>query len=189
MRTIKKTLIEFLVLAVVGVAVAFVGNGMRARGALSLTKNYFDNGVGAEPANASPLKSKETLASRKPLAHPYQEVTLEQVMAVFKDPNTQNGLNVFVDARKSEDYEAGHIPGAIQADHYQLEKYLEAVMERASAADKVIVYCTGGECEDSIFMCADLLEAGLSKDVIFLFPGGWKEWEKSGMPIAKGRGE
>ena len=111
----------------------------------------------------------------------------DEVVAIFNEENTQLGVNVFIDARADTAFEEGHIPGAVQCDHYQLEDYMEAVLDVVYDAEKIIVYCNGGECEDSIFVCADLIDFDVSYDSIYLFAGGWKEWSGNGMPIAKGR--
>ena len=54
---------------------------------------------------------------------------------------------------------------------------------------KVIVYCGGGDCEDSVFMCRELLEADVPYDAIHLYVGGWEEWTAKGMPVEEGRQE
>ena len=105
---------------------------------------------------------------------------------MFDDPNTEMGLNVFVDARNDEAYEDGHIPGAIQADHYWIEDFIDNILLHAQVAEKLIVYCNGGNCEDSILVCSDLLDAGVSYDKIYLFAGGWEAWTAANMPVATG---
>ncbi|MFQ5494578.1 MAG: rhodanese-like domain-containing protein [Phycisphaerae bacterium] len=143
-------------------------------------------GTVAEPATSSaPAPS----GSDGHLEHPYQSISLAEVVEVFNDPNTATGANVFVDARNDDTYAEGHIPGALQANHYEIERYIDDVMQIAVGAEKVIVYCNGGDCEDSIFVCGDLLEAGLSWDSIYLFEGGWTAWTARNMPVATGGGE
>ncbi|GAG48591.1 unnamed protein product, partial [marine sediment metagenome] len=80
-------------------------------------------------------------------------------------------------------YAEGHIPGAVRCDPYEVEAYIDDVIGVTVAADKVIVYCEGGECEDSIFMCRELLEAGLGFESIYVYTGGWDEWVKQGQPV------
>lgn len=117
--------------------------------------------------------------------HPYQEVSFDQVASIVKDPNTAMGVNLLVDARNDAAYNDGHLPGAVQLDHYELGRYLENVLYRAKAAEKIVVYCNGGDCEDSIFVCADLIEAGIPYDSLYLYAGGWKEWSARKMPTEK----
>ena len=206
MRAVRQTLIEMVLLTVAATCVALAGNGIRAfrsGPSISLGKNYFDKGgdriravapaaletAGKLPWPIDAAKPQALPAigdpPQKHLNHPYQEASFDQVVSIFNDPNTAMGANLFVDARNDDAYADGHISGAIQLDHYQLPKYLENVLYRAQAAEKVIVYCNGGDCEDSIFACADLLDAGIPYDNIYLYAGGWKEWSAKNMPIEK----
>jgi rhodanese-related sulfurtransferase len=116
----------------------------------------------------------------------YKLIEFEQVREDFEDPRTQTAQFVFIDARNQTEYDEGHIPGALLCDHYRLEHTLEAVLPFALQAEKIIVYCTGGECEDSGFVCGDLVEAGVRFDVLYLYEGGWHEWKEAGMPVEGG---
>ncbi len=219
MSVIRKTALEVLLLGVLGVSVAFAANGVRGQGlnplenyfrkapvnlpekapvgvsALGTNGERFAAEERARPASAAARVSAPAAGAasaapaKKHLEHPYQEIDLAGVVALHNDPNTLAGLNIFVDARNDEAYEAGHIPGAVQCDHYRLDRYIDNVMQFASAADKIVVYCNGGQCEDSIFMCTNLYERGIDFDRIYLFAGGWKEWEQSGQPVERGLGE
>ena len=197
MNVVKKTVLEVVILGLISIAVAFTANTVRARGSIDFRKNYFDTGLRRvridrprEPISRSddktPPGNDKPSSADKHAAHPYQEVTFEEVVAIFNDPNTAMGLNVFIDARDDDAYAHGHIPGAVQADHYNLEEYIDNVLDYVEAAEKVIIYCIGGDCEDSIFLCGDLLDFDVPYDKIYLYPGGWKEWVAGNMPIAKG---
>jgi len=138
----------------------------------------------------APMQPKTApLEYTKNLQHDYQEIDFEELVKVFQDPATARGLNLFVDARKPDLYEEGHIPGALQCDPYELDEALDVVVVRASGVERVIVYCGGGDCEDSIFLCRELVDAGLPYDSIYLYPGGWKEWSANRMPAQAGREE
>lgn len=201
MGAVKKTLLEALILGVLGILVAVGINAVRASGSVKFTRNYFDKGFDeveqlnprpgtdsppSQSAAAAPQHAADDDTAQHP-DHPYQEVDFEEVAAIFNDPDGQAGAVTFVDARNDEAYEAGHIPGAIQADHYRLEDCIDIVLDYADASEKLIVYCSGGDCEDSIFLCKDLLDFDVVYDKIYLYPGGWKEWTKRGMPVATGR--
>lgn len=219
MRTVGKTILEMLLLGCVAVAIAFGANAMRAKGSLDVNKNYFsrrpinpkatappkEHADDPKPAEASPAGS--TVVTPTPAVpesananagapaeethpdHGYQDISFAEVQAVFNDPMTASGANVFIDARNDASFEEGHIPGALQCDHYELDNYMPDVLPLAEGAEKVIVYCNGGDCEDSIFMCQDLLSAGVSYDALYLFSGGWQAWKAGGMPIGTGREE
>jgi len=90
---------------------------------------------------------------------------------------------LFRSARNDEAYAEGHIPGAIQCDRYRLDDYIDEVMEAAIQASKVIVYCNGGQCDDSKHLCGELIQRGIPYGNLFLFSGGWEEWIENKMSV------
>ncbi len=208
MNAFAKTAIELLVLGLLGIGLGFSANAVRDTGSIKLTKNYFDKGSprptaksegiaasteGASAvaaagdslpsAPATSVPSPKTVAA-KHLQHDYQEITFDDLVGVLNDPQTAQGLNVFVDARKADLFHEGHIPGAIHCDPYEPQGSIETVLARANGVEKVIVYCGGGDCEDSIFMCRDLVEGGVPNEAVYLYPGGWSEWTAKKMPVS-----
>lgn len=130
-----------------------------------------------EPADAHP-------------EHGFQTIDVDEVAALLDDPAIEYGGIMFVDARNDAAFEDGHLPGAFQVDHYRLEYYLTPdLIDRMMGATQIVVYCNGGDCEDSILMCDDLMQAGISYDVLYLFEGGWQAWKKGNHPIETGRNE
>jgi 3-mercaptopyruvate sulfurtransferase SseA len=125
-------------------------------------------------------------ASPAPQASVFQEASLADVLGLFENDQAA-GAHVFVDARADEAYEAGHIPGAVQCDYYRLESYLPEVLTRVGAAEKIIVYCNGGDCEDSLQVCGELLRADVPKARILVFRGGWEAWDAAELPVETGR--
>jgi len=203
MAAVGRTILQIVLLGAVALALGVVANTVRGSGSLKWTKNYFDRGeaiVAAEQAALPPTPAQqqgedaqqegdaaETSPPSTLPSHNFNTVSLEDVIQIFQSPDTANGLNVFVDARTEDAFAEGHIPGAIQCFPFEIEKCIDEVLQYTSAAFKVVVYCTGGDCEDSIFMCRELVEAGLAYDNIYLFEGGWHEWSESGQPIQTGR--
>jgi rhodanese-related sulfurtransferase len=139
----------------------------------------------AEPLTTDALPT--TNQAEEPAAHPFPEVSLKEAVSIFEHEHTADGLYVFVDARADEPYEAGHIPGAVQCDYYRIDYYFPDLLTKAAGAEKLVVYCNGGDCEDSLYVCGELLKADIPKAHILLFKGGWQEWKKANLPIATGR--
>ena len=218
MQSLKRALLDLVLLGGLSIAIGFGVNSVRERGAIKPTKNYFDKSapMTSRPkaklpppmpnqTNTPSTTGTITAATNTPsapkqpgsaeaentkhLQHDYQEIDFGELLKVFQDPATAQGLNLFVDARKPDLYEEGHIPGAMQCDPYEPDDALDGIVARANGVERVIVYCGGGDCEDSIFMCRELVEAGLPYDSIFLYPGGWKEWSANHMPAQAGREE
>ncbi len=142
----------------------------------------------ASTANA-PLDAKASpnnVSASKRIEHEFQDASFEFVQEVFEDPNTEFGINIFLDARNDDSYAEGHIPGAFQCDHYRLEDYILPVLSAAETAEKIVVYCNGGDCEDSVLLCRELVAAGVAYEKLYLFAGGIEEWEKNEMPLTEG---
>lgn len=187
MRMLRKTLVETLALVILSVGLAYTANAVRGSGSIQWTKNYFDTGAGlALPKQPEDQRDTSGASHAK---HRYQEISFDELAELLDDPTTDVGLNVLIDARNDEQYETGHIPGAIQCDPYNLEPYIDEVLSYTMGALKVIVYCGGGDCEDSAFMCRELLEADVPYDALHLYAGGWEEWTAKGMPVEEGRQE
>lgn len=112
----------------------------------------------------------------------FLRLLFEDVVRAYERAQKFPGLIVFVDARDDMSYQAGHIPGAIQCDHYRIDAYIDDVLARAMGAEMVIVYCNGGDCEDSLFVANDLYQFGVPLDVIHVYEGGWEEWVEADLP-------
>jgi rhodanese-related sulfurtransferase len=60
------------------------------------------------------------------------------------------------------------------------------VLPVCQAAEEVVIYCNGGECEDSQFAAVALRDAGIANQKLFVFAGGFAEWMKNGLPVEAG---
>lgn len=204
MKLLRQIGWEVLVLGIVGLVLSVGANNLRAKGTLTLGKNYFYiaeakpgppsaatppvAGASADNAAPPPVQPTSSTENDRP-AHDFQEIDLAGVTALLNDPDTETGLNIFVDARNDQSFAEGHIPGAVQCDHYNIDQYWDAVEPLVMGAMKVVVYCGGGDCIDSILMCQDLRDNGVPSEAIFLYEGGWKEWSSSGGAVETGRRE
>jgi rhodanese-related sulfurtransferase len=92
-----------------------------------------------------------------------------------------SGKYIFVDARSVEDYEAGHISGAVSLPVGQFEENIAAFLERHPPEASIITYCSGRTCQDSHRLAENLLAFGYANVNVFIdgFPG----WEAEGHPI------
>jgi rhodanese-related sulfurtransferase len=93
---------------------------------------------------------------------------------------------VFLDARKPEEYEEGHIPGALNFYGNELDRFAPSVIPQIPDKNKeIIAYCHGGDCDLSLLVAKSLIETGYTRVEIFV--GGWPEWKKAGYPMALGK--
>ncbi len=196
MKVALCTLAQALILVVLASGTALGVNAARDNGQIKLGRNYFPVIPPPPPTPADDDTTPDRHAAGSPAtvetqppppASPFEIVNLDAALALFEHPNASMGLHVFIDARDDEHYEAGHIPGALQCDHYRIDQFLPTVVSIAAASEKVIVYCNGGECEDSLAVCGDLLQADIPRAKILLFKEGWQAWIQAGLPQAAGR--
>lgn len=187
----KQILLEALFVSTVGAAVAFAANQLSPRG-LGLTRNYFPETSGAAVAGTANvpganIPSPLDLLKGRLREAGLQLATTDDVKRLFADSRREQGLIMFLDARDDEHYEAGHIPGAYPFDYYHAEKYLGDTLPLCQAAEQVVIYCNGGDCEDSLH-AAMLLgnDAGVPKAKLFVYGGGITEWTAQGQPVETG---
>jgi 3-mercaptopyruvate sulfurtransferase SseA len=88
-----------------------------------------------------------------------------------------------VDARKTEHFEEGHIPGAINVPSDDPASPLDALTARALSEDLVIVYCGGDPCDDSKIVFERLKASGFQN--IRLYFGGWRDWTEANLNVEK----
>jgi rhodanese-related sulfurtransferase len=190
---VKQLLREALLVGTAGVLVAFAANALSPRG-LKLSRNYSPGGALAgsrmpgSGSNSNGSPSTEILAQQF-RAEGLQLADSNLVAKLFGTVGNGQSQVVFVDARDDEHYQAGHIPGAFQLDHYHPEPYLPAVLPVCQVAEKIIVYCKGGSCEDSEQTAIFLRDAGVPKERLFVYAGGFDEWTSNHMPVQTGQRE
>lgn len=180
MRTVRMALIETLIILAVGVGLGLGINAVRGEDHINLKRDY-------RPAPLPQTQPGNPSDPTPEPKHPYRELGFDETVAIWEDPNREYGLYVFVDARNDKEFEAGHVPGARQCDFYRIDSYIEDLFAAASGAEKIVVYCIGGDCEDSIGVCNVLHGYGIPTESLLLYKGGWEEWNQKQMPIATGR--
>ncbi len=191
----KGVLLEALLVALVGAAVAFAANALSPRG-LELTRDFFQTNSRshtnqAAVTNGTRLTATNSVSGHELLAQRLKEkgltlVDSNRVVQLFHDPRCEQNLVIFVDAREDEHYRKGHIPGAYQLDYYRPQNYLANLLPLCQLAQEVVVYCNGGNCEDSEFAASFLLSAGVPKEKLVVYGGGLGEWETNGLPVEVG---
>lgn len=144
--------------------------------------------VPAPPAPAVSV-SPESAARRFPFdpGHLEREISSEEALEAF-----HLGLPFF-DARRSSEFESGHIPGAHSAPVWEdgLAERLAALAARsgfparkARLTAPVVVYCSGGTCEDSHLLAEQLFPLGFGN--VLIYTGGLPDWAGKGRPVVRG---
>ena len=97
---------------------------------------------------------------------------------------------LFLDARRTSVYEAGHIAGARSFSVWEAdvdEKVNALFEERSDPAEQnkpIVIYCSGGACEDS-HMLADKLW-GIQFNNLYVYKDGFPDWQKRGGAVKTG---
>ncbi len=192
LHPVPALLLEGLLVAALGVVLAFAANALSPRG-LKLTRDYFyqdqrstartNTPVVVAPGTATNSASPHDLLAARLRDKGLRLADSNQVIQFFHDPRRDQGLVVFVDARDDAHYQDGHIPGAYQFDYYYPEKHFASVMPVCQMAQEIVIYCNGGDCEDSEFAASFLRDAGVPKEKLFVYGGGMTEWVTNRLPI------
>jgi len=201
---VRSTLGEPALVAALGFALALAGNALSPRG-LVVNRDYFPADRSAAGSGASPTGTPTgatNLVATAPLVGPpaavpdsvearvqargFSVVTREEARALLDDPRHAQELVLFVDARDDRHYQEGHLPGAYPLDRFHPERYLADLLGPCTAAERVVVYCTGGDCEDSLFAAALLHDAGVASGRLGVYVGGIADWQSAGLPVEVG---
>ena len=192
MRNAKAVVFEALLIATLGLVFAIAANALSPRG-LRLSRNYFPDtrtppsAADSTATTTTPVSTNAANATAQRLRQRgLQLVSSNELVNLFRDPRYEQGLVVFLDARDNQHYAAGHIPGAWQFHHYRAEDYLPTILPVCLTAVQVVVYCNGGECEDSEFATIMLRDAGVPRETLFVYAGGIIEWKANGLPVETG---
>ena len=93
---------------------------------------------------------------------------------------TEKKTVLIIDIRPPEDFEQGHIPGAVNIPDPKQFMLIGPNDPRLLNADKVVVYGEDFRRNFADPAAKRLIAMGYSN--IFSFPGGWREWQSHNAP-------
>ena len=103
---------------------------------------------------------------------------MEAVPAKEVLERAKKGLVVVLDVRPSEEYSAGHLPGAVNIPIHELEKRLKELPKRK----EIIAYCRGPYCLMSYDAVSLLRKKGIKARRL---EAGLPEWRAAGLPVER----
>ncbi|MBX3385431.1 MAG: rhodanese-like domain-containing protein [Phycisphaeraceae bacterium] len=106
-------------------------------------------------------------------------ITIEEARRAF-----DSGQASFVDARSKSRYEEGHIPGAIRLELADFVAGQPAKLALLPREFMVIVYCGGGDCDESERVAERLEGSGYQR--IFIIHDGFPGWKAAGHEVETG---
>jgi rhodanese-related sulfurtransferase/DNA-binding transcriptional ArsR family regulator len=118
------------------------------------------------------------LADVQQLVNTYLTVKddLEPIPATELLDRVRDGLVTVLDVRPSEEYQSGHIPGAINVPLAELEQHLDEI----DTAHEVVAYCRGPHCVLAFDAVEKLRKKGITAHRM---ADGFPEWKSAGLPI------
>ena len=102
---------------------------------------------------------------------------IDEVDAVHARELIETGDPLILDVREQDEWDEGHIPGAVHIPRGNLESRIESAA--ADRARSIVVYCAAGN--RSAFAAKTLEELGY-EDVVSL-AGGFTDWKRNGFPL------
>jgi rhodanese-related sulfurtransferase len=137
---------------------------------------------GSEVKNSSSSPSSADMLRRFPPHNkPFVEISGDDVAWLFA-----RGV-LMLDARRTKDYEQGHIALARSFPVWESDidsRVTALVGEGRDGAIPVVLYCSGGDCEDSHMLAQKLFGAGFNN--LLVYRDGWPDWQKRGGKSATG---
>jgi rhodanese-related sulfurtransferase len=153
--------------------------------------------VGLNPKVKTPAAPATTTAPtpHSPPPTPTREFTVHPdkpyIEIAFNDVKALHDKNVlFLDARRTSVYEQGHIPGARSYSVWESDiddKVQKLFAERSDTAAQnlpIVIYCSGGDCEDSHMLAQKLW--GIQFNNVYVYKDGFPDWQQHGAPVHTG---
>ena len=114
----------------------------------------------------------------------YVEITGDDAAALYSA-----GV-LFLDARRTSIFEQGHIAGARSFSVWEADvddKVNALYEERSDPAEQnkpIVIYCSGGACEDSHMLAQKLW--GVQFNNIYVYKDGFPDWQTRRLPVRTG---
>jgi rhodanese-related sulfurtransferase len=139
------------------------------------------------PAEAVKVAPAPAAAAKTFAPHPDRasvEISTEDAEGLFRQGR------LFLDARRTSVYTDGHIPGARSFPVWEsdIANRVKAFFEEGGGdRDQnapIVIYCSGGDCEDSHMLAEKLYMVGFNN--LLVYKDGFPAWQKRGLPAVKG---
>jgi rhodanese-related sulfurtransferase len=146
---------------------AIVIAGLSAIPATAQYKPVKPNAAGS-PVKMSPGVTGDTMKS-------VRRITIEEAEKLVKQ-----GKGVYVDVRSKEQYDRGHIKGAVSMPHSQMIARLKDIPPGRT----IITYCACSAEQSSGRAVLELAAHGVKNSAALT--GGWAAWTNKGLPTETG---
>lgn len=154
----RRAILQMLILGALGAIVGFAYNAASPKGI--------------------PVKGgKEAILQEQGM----RMLTTDEVKYYSQQPGT-----LMVDARSAEEYELGHISGAVSLPLDMFDQAFVAAQPEIRKSKLIVIYCSGGSCGTSEEVAKKLAEKGIKG--LAIYADGLPGWMRSKLPITNGTG-
>lgn len=101
-------------------------------------------------------------------------INAQEAKALWKNGAT------FIDTRKSSDWEAGRVPGALHINIKKAEFNKDNILKYTGLNDAVISYCNAEKCHRAASGAKKLVEFGFTQ--VYYYRLGYPSWKNAGYP-------
>jgi len=176
-----KQIIGGLAIIVVAGAAGLIVNAMRAKPLTLVPRVAVAKSEPVETPAARAVESPESPGAALPVTDAELaagELGIERVLALLPAPDV-----IVIDARGPEEYDEGHIPGALNVPYDRFIDFYDKLTELVPMDANVVCYCRSVDCDLSDNLAQELRLMGYEK--VMVYKGGWMEWEAAGYPTQK----
>lgn len=114
---------------------------------------------------------------RAPALHLVQEPLRADEVSMQAIQERWKGGVLWIDARPQEQFDAGHVPGALLLNEQKFEEQIVGHLEALQTNQKpIVVYCSAAKCDASRHVLERLRQL-LPIENAFVLKGGWKAWQ------------
>lgn len=114
---------------------------------------------------------------RVPALYLVQEPLRDDEVSMQAVQERWNGGVLWIDARPQEQFDVGHVPGALLLNEQKFEEQLVVHLEILQTNQKpIVVYCSAAKCDASRHVLERLKQL-LPIENAFVLKGGWKAWQ------------
>lgn len=161
-KEIKKFLLQLVIILVLSFVIALAYNQF-SRSPLPIFEKY------------TPETAKD---SEEDLSLYFNEVDVETLNALM-----ESDMAVLLDARKTGDFNGGHIPKALSLPIGEFKEKYDKTVDLLVDGKSIVIYCIGVHCIDSALLAKELHQKGYRD--IYVYKGGIEEWRELGYPVEK----
>lgn len=117
---------------------------------------------------------------RAPALYLVQEPLRDDEVSMQAIQERWKGDVLWIDARIQEQFDAGHVPGALLLNEQKFDEQLFGHLDTLQTNTKpIIIYCSAAKCEASRHVL-ERLKQTLPVENVFVLKGGWQAWKAAG---------